>query len=425
MTSLRSLMVVVTSLSLAISYPTLAATPHMFVNAYKNVLGVVVETDYSFLEADKDPSKFVVIVVAALVVESGAHVAAKEEEKKEEAAKEPDDGIAHPLGIWFRFCKNIWVNKCNSWIMSKACLTEFYKSANAGFYASRYKRFGNLWYINGALQAFIRHQNQDLRISLGAPITTNPSTSSIHISTSKSMIHVVAPTPNTLPTAQDQPNPNFVRESIPTTPIRDASPSTLDDYFTPEYPPDPNCEHIVDQRPFIRAYKGEFQPTYGYSNIISNIIRTKFDEPAASWLKVSVDLRDRWFGEFKRIGGTYKKSEPLEPFLRQKEKYQHRQDEILQHSTKEGTSTRDSPNTATFVNDNEIYLNADGGPNYKGNVYELGTLSKRFSCSKSAPSTSIAPVEDQIEKMRETINKLNVELLAKANKEKILEEKML
>jgi len=57
----------------------------------------------------QDPSKFVVIVVAALVVESGAHVAAKEEEKKEEAAKEPDDGIAHPLGIWFRFCKNIWV----------------------------------------------------------------------------------------------------------------------------------------------------------------------------------------------------------------------------------------------------------------------------------------------------------------------------
>ena len=42
-----------------------------------------------------------------------------------------------------------------------------------------------------------------------------------------------------------------------------------------------------------------FQPTYGCSNIISNIIRAKFDEPAPSWLKVSVDLRDRWFGEFK------------------------------------------------------------------------------------------------------------------------------
>ena len=42
-----------------------------------------------------------------------------------------------------------------------------------------------------------------------------------------------------------------------------------------------------------------FQPTYGCSNIISNIIRAKCDEPAASWLKVSVDHHDRWFGEFK------------------------------------------------------------------------------------------------------------------------------
>jgi len=74
---------------------------------------------------------------------------------------------------------------------------------------------------------------------------------------------------------------------------------------------------------------------------------------------------------------------------------------------------------------NEIYLNVVGGPNYKGNVYRLGTLRKRFSCSKSAPSTSIAPVEDQIEEMHETINKLYAELLEKANKEKTLEEKML
>ena len=93
--------------------------------------------------------------------------------------------------------------------------------------------------------------------SLGAPITTNPSTSSIHISTSKSMIHVVAPALNTLPKTQDQPNLTFVRKSIPTTPVGDASPSSLDDSLRPEYPPDPNCEHIVDQRPLIRAYKGE------------------------------------------------------------------------------------------------------------------------------------------------------------------------
>ncbi|KAH1225708.1 hypothetical protein GmHk_11G032545 [Glycine max] len=288
--------------------------------------------------------------------------------------------------------------------------------------------------------------------SLGAPITTNPSPSSIHISSSESMVHVVAQTPNTLPTTQDQPNPTFVRESIPTTPVRDASPSAPDDSVTPEYPPDPNCEHIVDERPFIRAYKGEFQPTYG----CSNIIWAKFDEPAPSWLKVSVDLCDSSYFIFyaERVGGTHKKSELLELFLRQKvhwittnvragleehwgstdflnksstakanryvdrgasaysvskefqrpptawevmektnkfeEKYQHRRDEILQRSTEEDTSTQDSPNTVTSVNDNEIYLNVVGGPNYKGNVYDLGTLSKRFSCSKLAPSTSIA-----------------------------------
>ncbi|KAL5190789.1 hypothetical protein HKD37_04G010152 [Glycine soja] len=362
--------------------------------------------------------------------------------------------------------------------------------------------------------------------SLRAPITTNPSPSSIHISTSEL-------TPNTLPTAQDQPNPTFVRESIPTTPVRDASPSTPDDSVTPEYPTDPNCEHIVDERPFIRAYKEEFQPTYGCSNIISNIIRAKFDEPTPSWLKVSVDLRDRWFGEFKKeyrwhpqeerairaifetkgsrilksamnkirngqdkgkwittnvraaldehwgstnflnksstakanrsvdrgasayCGGSISTAAHFEKLSKEfqrppiawevmektkklksgewvndksrefAEKYQHRRNEILQRLTEEDTSTQDSPNTATSVNDNEIYLNVVGGPNYKGNMYGLGTLSKRFSCSKSAPSTSITPVEDQIEEMCETINKWNAELLAKANKEKILEEKML
>lgn len=43
----------VTSLSLAISYPTLAAAPHMFINGYKNVLAIAIETSYSFPQADK------------------------------------------------------------------------------------------------------------------------------------------------------------------------------------------------------------------------------------------------------------------------------------------------------------------------------------------------------------------------------------
>ncbi|TKY47526.1 60S acidic ribosomal protein P0 [Spatholobus suberectus] len=95
----------VTSLSLAISYPTVAAAPHMFVNAYKNVLAVAVATEYSFPQADKvkeyleDPSKFAVAAVAAPATDSGTApaTASKEEEKKEEPAEESDDDMGFSL----------------------------------------------------------------------------------------------------------------------------------------------------------------------------------------------------------------------------------------------------------------------------------------------------------------------------------------
>ncbi|XP_061349863.1 sphingoid long-chain bases kinase 2, mitochondrial isoform X2 [Gastrolobium bilobum] len=45
-------------------------------------------------------------------------------------------------------------------------VADIHLSAKAGFYASRYKRFGNLCYIIGALQAFMGHHNQDLRIKV-------------------------------------------------------------------------------------------------------------------------------------------------------------------------------------------------------------------------------------------------------------------
>ncbi|CAI9767533.1 unnamed protein product [Fraxinus pennsylvanica] len=90
----------VTSLSLAISYPTLAAAPHMFINAYKNVLAVAVEIDYSFPLADKvkeyleDPTMFAVAAAPVAATDSGAApAAAKEEEKKEEPAEESDDDM--------------------------------------------------------------------------------------------------------------------------------------------------------------------------------------------------------------------------------------------------------------------------------------------------------------------------------------------
>ncbi|KAH7553747.1 hypothetical protein JRO89_XS12G0050800 [Xanthoceras sorbifolium] len=94
----------VTSFALAISYPTLAAAPHMFINAYKNVLAIAVATEYSFPQAEKvkeflkDPSKFAVAAAPAAAA-SGATpaAAAKEEEKKEEPAEESDDDMGFSL----------------------------------------------------------------------------------------------------------------------------------------------------------------------------------------------------------------------------------------------------------------------------------------------------------------------------------------
>lgn len=43
----------VTALSLAISYPTIAAVPHAIINGYKNVLAIAIELDYSFPLAEK------------------------------------------------------------------------------------------------------------------------------------------------------------------------------------------------------------------------------------------------------------------------------------------------------------------------------------------------------------------------------------
>ncbi|CAL5004245.1 unnamed protein product [Urochloa decumbens] len=92
----------VASLSLALSYPTLAAAPHMFINGYKNVLAVAVETDYSYPHADKikeylkDPSKFAVAAPVA-AADSGAAAAAKEEEKAPEPAEESDEEMGFSL----------------------------------------------------------------------------------------------------------------------------------------------------------------------------------------------------------------------------------------------------------------------------------------------------------------------------------------
>ncbi|XP_071709934.1 large ribosomal subunit protein uL10-like [Rutidosis leptorrhynchoides] len=94
----------ITSLALAIHYPTVAAAPHMLINGYKNVLAIAVETGYSFPLADKvkeyleDPSKFA--VAAPVVAASGGGAAAASapvEEKKEEPAEESDEEMGFSL----------------------------------------------------------------------------------------------------------------------------------------------------------------------------------------------------------------------------------------------------------------------------------------------------------------------------------------
>lgn len=43
---------------------------------------------------------------------------------------------------------------------------EVCRSAKAGYYASKYKRFGNLCYVIGTLRAFIGHRNRDLKMKV-------------------------------------------------------------------------------------------------------------------------------------------------------------------------------------------------------------------------------------------------------------------
>ncbi|KAL1804463.1 hypothetical protein ACET3Z_033110 [Daucus carota] len=69
------------SLSLSISYPSIAAAPCMFSNAYKNVLALSLATDYTYKQAEKvkeflkDPSKHACSVVS--VASFGDQVPAK------------------------------------------------------------------------------------------------------------------------------------------------------------------------------------------------------------------------------------------------------------------------------------------------------------------------------------------------------------
>jgi len=100
---------IVTMTCLGIGYPTAASVPHMVSNAFRNLLAVAVETDYTFKEAEQikemlaNPEKFAALaapVAAAAAAPTEASAAPVEEAKpaaKDESEEESDDDMGFGL----------------------------------------------------------------------------------------------------------------------------------------------------------------------------------------------------------------------------------------------------------------------------------------------------------------------------------------
>lgn len=87
----------VASVSLAIGYPTLPSVMHSFVNGYKKVVSVAIETDFSWPEIDElkdriaNPDAYAAAAPAAGAADAGGAAPAAEEKKEEEEEEEDDD----------------------------------------------------------------------------------------------------------------------------------------------------------------------------------------------------------------------------------------------------------------------------------------------------------------------------------------------
>jgi large subunit ribosomal protein LP0 len=84
----------IAAISLALNYPTVVSVVHSLVNAYKNLLAVSVETDYTFEGAEKvkeylaNPDAFAAAAPAAADAPAAETKAAEKEEEKEEESDE-------------------------------------------------------------------------------------------------------------------------------------------------------------------------------------------------------------------------------------------------------------------------------------------------------------------------------------------------
>jgi len=98
---------IVTMTCLGIGYPTPASVPHMVSNAFRNLLAIAVETDYTFKEAEQikdmiaNPEKFAALAapVAAADAAPAAAAAAPAEEAKPAAKEESDEESDDDMGF--------------------------------------------------------------------------------------------------------------------------------------------------------------------------------------------------------------------------------------------------------------------------------------------------------------------------------------
>jgi len=93
----------VACISLALNYPTLASVSHSLVNAYKNLLAVALETEYSFEAAEKikeylaNPEAFAAAAAPAAAADSGAGGGGAPEPAAAEPEEESDDDMGLDL----------------------------------------------------------------------------------------------------------------------------------------------------------------------------------------------------------------------------------------------------------------------------------------------------------------------------------------
>ena len=96
--ALQSAIATITSISLAANYPTLPSIMHSFMNGYKKVLAVAVETDYSWEGIDElkdriaNPDAYAAAAPAAATEEAAADAPKEEEKKEEEDGESSDEG---------------------------------------------------------------------------------------------------------------------------------------------------------------------------------------------------------------------------------------------------------------------------------------------------------------------------------------------